>query len=808
MSAIVSDIRFALRTFGRYPGFAAVAIATLALGIGANTAIFSVVRGVLLASLPYRDVARLVRIGHATAESNRPGSSFSPQDFDDLRDSGAGLSAAAAYSFVPGLTGLNLVGVGEPRRLQASFVSSGFFEVLGASAAKGRALLASENVPGRDNVVVVSDRIWKEILAASPDAVGKKLDLDGQPFTVVGVMPSAFQFPDAAVDVWVPLSLMGENEVPHQRGIRWLSVVARLDSRTSVAGAKAKLDSLFRQLEAKYSDSNRGFGRALVVPLEKALLGEVRTPLLILLGAVSLVLLIACANVANLLLARATARRREIAVRLAIGASPGRIVRQLLAESVLLALAGGALGLLAAEWGVQSLVVLTAGRIPRADQIRPDAAVAAFSFGLSVTTGILFGLFPAWRAARPDVAAELESQGRGGTGRSAGPRKALVVAETVLAVVLLSCAGLLVKSLWRLMHVATGARPEGVLALSIDIPEWKYPTDAKTNLYRAQILARLRALPGVVAVGASKTMPFSDGGERYGFTIERRQGTSEIIRPPAGALIVTPGYFEALGIPILRGRDFADRDLETMTRVVIVNSSLAHQLWPTDDAVGKRVRFGPRVAEMEIIGVAADVRHQGLREPPAAAIYVPISIFQRPSLTIFVRARTDPRTLIPAVRAVIRRIDPDQPISEIETLTQAISEEASRPRFYALMLALFAALALTLAGSGLYAILSYGIAQRRREIGVRMALGAEARDVLRLVLADGLGSAALGTAVGLVLAAAASRLLASLLYEVHPLDLEVFAAVPLFLLLVAAAAALHPAWTASRTDPMKALRSE
>ncbi len=758
----------------------------------------------LIRRLPYFEPERLVRIGHERAEGGRPGQTFSPQDFDDLARERPGLSRLAAYQFVPGLSGMNLLGKGEPTRVSACVVSMDFFETLGVAAAAGRTFAREENTPGRDRVAVVSERLRSRLFAAGAPAVGASLVLEGKSFTVVGVMPRSFQFPSSEVDLWVPVSLMTEDDVPHRREVRWLEVVGRLAPGATPEQARAGASALFARLEREYPDSNRGFGKALVAPLEASLLGDVRAPLYVLFGAVCLVLLIACGNVANLLLARSAARRREIAIRTALGAGPARIARQLLTESVLLALAGGALGLLAAQWGVAGLVSLAGGRIPRADEIHPDAAVAAFTLGVSLLTGILFGLLPARRAARREIAPALEEGGRGGTHSRGDVRRGLVVAETVLAALLLTGAGLLAKSFWRLMQVPSGLRAERVLALSITIPGWKYPDLDREANYRLELLRRLRALPGVTAAGGSKAMPLSGGGEAYRVSVPGRPELS-LFQPASGAVIVTPGYFTALGIPILQGRDFTEEDLSKKSRVLLVNRALARQLWPGEDAIGKILQFGR--APLAVIGVAGDVRHEGLREAPGGAMYVPVSLFPRGSLKIFLRTAGDPLSVAGAARAAIRGLEPDQPISEIRPLEEAVSETVSQPRFYASVLVIFAALALLLAGSGLYAVTSYGIAQRTREIGVRMALGADRRGVLVLVISEALKTSAAGLALGLVLSAAAGRLLGSLLFGVRPFDPAVLASVAFFLLAASLLASCAPALRAARVDPIEALRA-
>jgi putative ABC transport system permease protein len=807
MTSLFQDVRYALRSFAKAPSFTLVVVATLALGIGANTAIFSVVHGVLVKSLPYRDPERIVRIGHVRAEGGRLPGTFSPQDFEDLEREKPALSSVASFQFVPGQTTLALSGRGEPAQLEACFVSAGFFETLGVMPAAGRPLLAQENIPGRDAAAVLSSRLWTRLFGEEAPAPGRALILDGAPFTVVGIMPGSFQFPSRQVDLWVPVSRMTEDHVPHRRDVRWLEVVGRVKPGVTVEQARAGATLLFERLERDYPDSNRGFGRALIVPLEKSLVGEIRTPLLVLLGAVGLVLLIACANVANLLLARSAARGREIAIRTALGARPSRLLRQLLTESVLLAFLGGAAGLAAAHWGVDGLLALTAGRIPRADEIRPDAVVTAFAAALSVLTGILFGILPARRSLDTAIAPSLEWGGRGASGSRKDVRRSLVVAETVLAAMLLAGAGLLGKSFWRLIHVASGVSAQNVLAVSLSIPGWKYKELEQESAYRMEILRRLRALPGVVAAGGSKTMPLSGGGEAYKLRIPGDDDPAHRIQPASGTIIVTPGYFAALGIPILRGRAFTDRDISTGAPVILVNQAMARQLWPGADPTGKVLMFGGKI-RYEVIGVAADVRHEGLLRSPGTAVYVPVSHFPRSSLKVFLRTAGDPRVLAAPARAAIRALDPDQTISAVEPLTDAVSESVSRPRFYASMLGVFASLAILMAGSGLYAVLSYGIARRTREIGVRMAMGASTRDVVLMVSREGLATSALGIAVGLIFSVGAGRLLSGLLFDVRPFDPPVLAAAALFLLTVAAAACAVPALRASRVDPMTALRAE
>jgi putative ABC transport system permease protein len=808
MSSLLQDVRHALRALAKSPAFTAVAVASLAIGIGFNTAIFSIVHGVLWAPLPYADTSRLVRIGHIRPDSTQPGRSFSPQDFEDLQRQHTGFSSLAAYDYTSGQSGMNLTEGGEPARTSVAFVSGGFFQTLGTRPLAGRYLLPGEDVPGKDGVIVLGHGFWLRHFGADPGAVGRMVHLDGRPFTVVGVMPAAFAFPSADVDLWAPVSLMGEDMVPHRREVRWLSVVGRLETGTSLAAAAGALDTLLARLEKTYPDSNEGFGRGRVQPLTETVLGEVRAPLLLLLGSVGLVLLITCANLASLMLARGSSRIREVAIRTALGAQRGRIVRQFLTESILLSLAGGAAGLLVAIWSVETLTAAAGAELPRVAEVRIDGVVLGFTCLISIVTGLAFGLVPALHASRPGLAAAIEGSGRSGSA-DRGRRtilRGLVVAEAAVAVVLLVGAGLLAKSFWKLLHVSPGMRVENVLTLSITIPVDRYNTDAKEFGYRRELLRRMAALPGVIAAGASKTMPLKGGGEAYSFNLEGRPEREGKVRPEAGAFIVTPGFFSALGIPIVSGRDFTQADIDTSKPVLLVNQTLARQIWPGQDPIGKGALFGR--SRLEVIGVAGDVRQDGLGQPPGGAIYVPISRFPRGTLKIFLRSAHEPATLAAMARAAIKDLDPEQPISEIATLTEVVSGAVARPRFLTLLLLVFGAVALALAALGVYGVLSYAVSQRAREIGIRMALGARAEDILRLVVGEGAALSALGAAAAIPAAIAGSRLIRSLLYEVRPADPVVLVFAFVFLVAVGVLAASLPARRAAHISPMEALRNE
>jgi len=804
---MIQDLKHAIRSLGKTPGFTAVVVATLALAIGANTAIFSIARAVLFSPLPYREPQRLVRIGHVRPDAARPGASFSPQDFEDLKGADTGLASAAAYTFVPGLTGMNLTQTGEPARISVAFVSGGFFATFGMHAAVGRTLRAEEDAPGKDGVVVLSHRLSVRQFGGDRAAVGRIVRLDGRPFTVVGVMPRTFAFPSADAEAWAPLSLMDEDMVPHRRAVRWLSVIGRLAPGASLQAVRSSLDGLLGRLAEDYPDSNEGFARASVESLSDTVAGDVRTPLLLLLGAVALVLLIACANLASLLLARSNARIREIAIRTALGASRRRIVRQLLTENAVVAALGGAAGLLVGMWTVEALTSAAGGSLPRVAEVRMDGTVLLFAFLLSLATGLLFGLLPALYASRPSLAPALEGAGRSGTSDRTRRSilRGLVTAEAMAAIVLLMGAGLLVKSLWNLLHVDAGARVENVLTLSVTISEDRHPYGPAQTAYRASLLEGLTAIPGVTAVGGSKTMLFKGGGEPYAFALPGKLDRASAIHPESGAFIVTPGYFAALGIPILAGRAFTTADIETEKRVLLVNRTLARQIWPGEDPVGKTVFFGPK-SPFTVIGVAGDVRQDGLARRAGGAIYVPTSLFPRGTIKFYLRSAQEPAALAAAARAAIARIDPQQPVSEIATLEDVRSETVARPRFLTWLLAAFGGLAVGLAVLGVYGLLSYAVAQRTREIGVRIALGASSRRILRLVVGEGALLCAAGAALAIPAGLAGGRLVRSVLFGVHPADPAVFAVASLFLVAVAAAAAALPARRAASIDPMEALR--
>lgn len=809
MGTLVHDLRYALRTLLRSPGFALAAVLTLTLGIGANTAIFSVVNAVLLRPLPYAEPDGLVRVLHRAPEDGFAVTSgaFSPQDFEDLKRDNAVYQPLAAYHFIPGQSEVILSGGGEPQELNAAFVSADFFPALGMPASLGRTPQAEENVPGADRVVVLSDGFWRRRFGSDAGVVGRTLTLDGDPFTVVGVMPPSFNFPSPEADIWVPLSLIGDDDIPHIRGLRWMDVVGRLSAGATLETATSATNAVLRRLEEAYPETNEGWGSATVLTLRESLVGDVRPALLVLFGAVALVLLIVCANLANLLLTRGSTRGRELAIRAALGAGRSRVVRQLFTESVALALVGGILGLVLAVWGVDALVALSAGTIPRSFEIQLDVRVIGFALGASVITGVLFGLLPSLAASRVDFHEALKEGGRGGTdgSRRRGARGLLVVAEMAVAVVLLTGAGLLIKSFWNLTRVDPGFRAENVLSLSISTPSEIIFDGDRRNAYRREILRRIENLPGVVAVGGSKTIPLQGGGEPYSFGVPGRTDALPIT-PESGAYIVTPGYFRALRIPLLQGRVFTAADEADAAPVAVVNQAMARRYWPDRDPVGESLGTGD--GELRIVGMVDNVRNEGIAQAPTPAVYLPSYLAPRSSMKLFVRTASDPLRIAGAVRQAIWGVNPDQPISGIATMQELVSRTVAEPRFFTIVLGSFAGLAVVLAALGVYGVIAYTVSRRTYEVGIRMALGAGARDVLRLVMTQGIAPALGGLVMGLVAARALTRVLSSLLYGVDTGDPAIFTSVALLLAAVALLAVYIPARRAARVDPMLALRAE
>ena len=808
---IAADVRYAFRTLRRNPGFAIVVLLTLALGIGANAAIFSVVNGVLLRPLPFRDADRLMVIW---GDLKRPGLNDIPAsagEYVDYRDRSHAFEQVAAYDTV----GFNLTGGGEPERVEGAVVTTTFFSLLGASAQAGRTFVAGEDQPGRDDVVVLSHSLWTRRFSANPAIVGQTIPVDGRPTQVVGVMPAAFQFPDRSIEIWKPFLLDAEALSDNNRGSHGYTALARLKAGISRQQAQADLNAVTAAFKADHPGNYRnGFG-ATLRPLQEEIVGDTGRPLMVLLGAVAVVLLIACANVANLLLARAASRRKEIALRTALGASRGRLVRQLITESVLVSAIGGLIGLGLAAWCVDLLIASAPDSIPRIQEVGVDARVVGFTALVSLATGLLFGLVPALRASRAPLNDALKEGGRAGGGAVHGfAGRALVVSEVALSLVLLIAAGLLIHSFTRLQDVAPGFDSSRLLTFRLSLPESRYTTFQKGQSFFDEFFTGLRRRPGVRGVAAINALPFSGFGGSRSFHIEGREEKRPEDQTEEQLRIVTDGYFAAMGIPIVTGREFTERDALNQPRVAVVNDAMAKKHWPHESPIGKRVSFSTNEPHWyEIVGVAGNIKHRALEAADRPELYVP---YRQPLFAgwtvrpMYVVARTsaDPASIVAIARHEIARVDPDQPISDVRTMDERIGRSLSSRRFSMVLLALFAGLALTLAAVGIYGIVAYSVTERTHEIGVRVALGAQRRDVMAMVVGQGMTMTIVGTAIGVAASAALARLMSSLLFGVSAVDPVTFVAIPLLLIAVALAACYVPARRAMRVDPLETLRSE
>ena len=802
MQNLIHDLRYAGRTLRRNPGFTAVAVLALALGIGANTAVFTVLNSVVLRPLPFPEPDRLFLVSYDLQHGPFSGG-FSMVDSHYLEFRGQDRLFEHIATFVA--TSANLTGGGEPAHLAAANVTPDFFGVLRMNAAMGRTFLANENQDS--HVAVLSDKLWRSRYGADPRTLGRTVTVDGVAHTVIGIMPAGFHFPYES-ELWTPAAI----RLNPNNSFAW-PVVGRLKPGVSREQAQAELETIMRRLPTDPRDERRD-RLAQVVPLKELQVGKVKSSLWIFAGAVGFVLLIACANVANLLLARAAGRQQEMAVRRALGAARWRLVRLLLTESTLLSLAGGAAGILVALWGVPALIAMAPlGKIPRADEIHIDGWVLAFTAAVSLITGLLFGFAPALRATRQQLRETLSQGGRTVTGRNEGLRSALVVAEIALALVLLTGAGLLVKSFLRLRAVDPGFRAENVLTMTVELPDSVYRTAPDMQKFHEGVLARLAQLPGVLSAGAVNFSPLGWFLTKGDFQIE---GGRKL--PPgflADKLCVSPGYFRAMGIRFESGRDFSARDRAGAPAVAIVSKSVAERVFPGEDPIGKRIseQDHPKPEDwVTIIGIVDDVRQMGLDKNPDPATYYPYlqakQTFWLDRMTFAVRTASNPQQLAPAFRSVLHQVDRNQPVTEIATMENVISSSTAEPRFQARLLSVFSMLALLLAAVGIYGVLAYSVAERTHEIGIRMALGAETGDVLRMVLRRTLLLAGAGVALGTVGALAVTRVLAKFLFEVKPADPATFAVVALALVGVAAAAGWIPARRATAVDPIVALRYE
>ncbi|HZM69838.1 MAG TPA: ABC transporter permease [Candidatus Cryosericum sp.] len=816
METLRQDVRYGIRSLLKSPGFTLVAVLALALGIGANSAIFSVVNGVLLRPLPYPEPDRLMTVWQNNLKRGWHEDVVTPADYLEWRAQSRSFEAMAAHMG----RGFNLRAGKEAERIRGSLVSADFFKVLGATPQMGRAFLPGDAGGQGGRVALISHALWQKTFGGDPEIVGRAITLDSEPFTVLGVTPPGFEFPESS-EAWalapkgVPENpwLPPGTEITTLRGLHYFPVIARLKAGVTRAEAQAEMDAIAARQAAEHPDTNADTGVE-IVPLHQHLVGEVRPALLVFLGAVGLVLLIACANVANMSLARSAARRREVAIRTALGATRVRLLRQCLTESVLLALLGGGAGLLLALWGCDLLLALKPDTLPGASAVGVDGRVLLFTVVLSVLTGLLFGIAPALQAS---FSSPLEALQEGGRSSSAGPRtrllrSVLVVSEMAIALVLLSGSGLLVRSFLRLQSVEPGLLIDSVLTVRLWTPEASYPDGAKQSQFYSEVLRRVQALPGVESVAATTDLPLSGTDSYLGFQIEGRPSAGPGDGPESGLHQVTPDYFRTLGIPILRGRPLNASDVDGALSVKVVSKTLADRYWPGEDPIGKRISYGTNEKNepqwSTVVGVAGDVRQKGLHAEPRPEAYT--SALQWPSryMTLIVRSPLDPATLAEAVRREVRAVDPAVPAYGVKTLREVLDGSLAARRFNMAVLMAFAAVAVALASIGLYGVIAYMVTQRTHEIGVRLALGARPADVLRLVVRHGMALALAGVAFGVLGALALTRALASLLVGVAATDPWTFSTVGLLLSAVAFLACLVPALRAARVEPMTALRSE
>lgn len=808
------DLRYAGRALRKSPGFAAAIVLTLGLSIGANSAIFSVIDGVLLKPLPYPQADRIVRLFFSS--NTYPKFPLNPFDFRDFRSRSHSFDSLAAFT----RSDAQLSGSGEPVRLAAFRVTAGYFRVLGLAPARGREFNREDELPGNGRVVILSDRIWRTEFGAAPDIIGRKITLDSQPFTVIGVMPPGTEHPGNdyhalpygdTVDAWRPFTFDGN---PNQRGSHYMEGIGRLKPGKTPAEAQAEMNTLVAEVGREHG-GYEGW-HMLVIPLYRDVVGADERMLLVLLGAVGLVLLIACANAANLLLARATARQREIAVRMALGAARSRLLRQTLTESLLLALMGGGFGTLLALGGVHVLVALLPGGFPRADSIHVNASVFLFTLLVALAAGILFGLAPALQSSRIDVQQALREGARGAAGSKHHQRlrDALVVAEVGLACVLLVGAGLMLRSFVNLLRMDPGFRPDHVLTASLSLPGTEYKTPASALHFEQQLTTNLAAAPGVKYAGIGTDLPWTGYDENEGgFLIEGEQ-------PPPGHEFharyhfASPDYFRALGIPLVSGRFFTDADNHDAPAALIINATMARLYWPHGDALGGRVSFEDNPKEkdwMTVVGIVGDVKDQPASGGAEPAFWWPMAqvpLLNGGVMSVAVRSDTGTSGLANVLRREVHRLDPALAVADLRQMDQIADANIATPRFSLFLVGLFAALAITLAAIGTYGVISYSVGQRTHEFGMRMALGAARRDVLRLVLSQGVRLALLGVILGAAGALALARVLRSLIFEVSPTDPLTFAAVGTLVLAVAAVACYVPARRATQAHPMVALRSE
>lgn len=816
MTELFREIKQALRRLWKTPGFTLAALIVLALGIGANTAIFSIVNGVLLRPLPFSHPERLVQLYHVPPAKQFPGMDTFPlsaANYLDWERQNDVFESSAIYSF----TSLRMTGSGDPKVLQGSRVETSFFPTLEAQPLLGRSILPGDEQPGHEHVMVLSHKLWKSDFGGNRDILGKNIELNGQAYTLIGVMPANFDKPGYA-SFWTPL--VWDSAEKAVRGEHHFYAVARLKPGVSIAEAQANLSTIAARLAQQYPADDAGWG-AKVIGLREDMVSDVRKPLFVLLGAVVFVLLIACANMANLILAKTLDRRKEIAIRTALGASRTRIMSHVLTEAILLSVTGAALGLIVAQYGTKIVVNFFGSNLPRVGDIGVDSTVLAFTFGIAVLTGVVAGAWPAWRMSKADPQDALKQGGR--TDAASGGRRtrnALVVVEVALSLVLLVGAGLLIRTLWNLRGVNPGFEPEHVLTMSVGVAARDYSTPEQEWTFLDEVLRRIRVLPGVKAAGVTDTLPLTGGGSIQPVAVEGQPTVDMSHQPEVGVRVVSPGLMEAMHIPLIRGRTFSETDTGTSSQVVIISEAMARQFWPNENPIGKRLALTFSSDNMrEVVGVIGNVKDEGLdSKAPESMVYYPISQmgwsaerfgkFQSFPLQVAVRTATNPTDATSAIRAAVHEVSANTPILDVKTMNEWISESIAPQRFNMILLATFAGLALLLAAVGIYGVLAYAVRRRVREIGVRMALGAQIEDVLQMILVEGLKPTLVGIVIGLAAALSLSRVLSSLVFGVKATDITTFVTVSAILVSVGLFASMLPAYRATKVDPLKTLREE
>ena len=818
MGIIWQDIRFGLRMLLKSPGVTAITIMALALGIGANTAIFSVVNALLLRPLSYENPDRLMMVWEKNVKKGFGEIPTSLPNFIDLRDSNKVFTDMGAFTD----SIFNLTGGDEPQRVTGLRVTPSLFSMLGTKPLMGRVFLPEEGQPGAGHVLILNHNLWQRSFGANPKLVGQTVSLNGESYTVVGIMPPDFKFPPAftatiassqysmpRVDLWIPLTT---DDVPMAREVRGLYMIGRLKPGVKVETAQSEMSVIANRLQQEYPavDADMEVG---VIPLQKQVTGDVRLALIVLFGAVGGVLLIACANIANLLLAKAVGRQKEIAIRVAMGASRLRIIRQLLTESLIMGLLGGILGLLLAIWGVRQLIAFAPPNDSRLNDVNIDGRVLIFTLLAAVLTSIVFGLAPALEASRLDLNETLKEGGKSnaGSGRQQRLRSLLVIAEVALALVLLITSGLMLKSFLRLQNVNPGFNPNNLITLELQLPQNKYAEKHQQAAFQQQLVERIATINGVERAATVNNLPFSGNESNFGFTIEGRPAPSPTERPRAFWRSISPGYFQAMGIPLQKGRFFNDSDNAESAGVALINETAAQRFWPGEDPIGKRFKQGRAESKnpwLTIVGVCGGVSHTALGVGAQPEIYTSFAQNPGPVITLVARTTSDPRNVAANVRGEVSALDKDLPASNIKFMDEIISGTVAQPRLYTLLLGIFAALALLLATIGIYGVMSYSVTQRTREIGIRMALGAQRGDVLKLVVKQGMFLALVGIIIGLIFSLVTTRVLASLLYGVSATDPWTFVIISILLVGITLLACLIPARKATKVDPMIALRYE